>query len=171
MERIYQNRAEAGELLGQAVRERLGDEPVVVLGLPRGGVPVAAGVARALKTRVDVLVVRKVGVPGHAELAMGAVGPGGITVRNAEVLDSLPDAARHFDSVADRERAEVERRERAYRGKRPPLSLRQRTAVLVDDGVATGATLRAAIQANTARIRYMPTGSNVAPRKRPPSAR
>jgi putative phosphoribosyl transferase len=133
--------------LGTAVLKRLGQEPALVLGLPRGGVPVAAGVARALGCDLDVLVVRKVGVPGQPELAMGAVGPGGVTVRNAEVLGMLPDAARRFEAVAVRERAEVERRERAYRGERAPLAVAGRTVVLVDDGVATGATLRAAIKA------------------------
>jgi len=147
MDRVYRDRTEAGQLLGMAVLARLGREPVVVLGLPRGGVPVAAGVARALGCDLDVLVVRKVGVPGQPELAMGAVGPAGVTVRNPEVLGLLPDAARRFEAVAQLERAEVERRERVYRGKRAPLALADRTAVLVDDGVATGATLRAAIRA------------------------
>jgi putative phosphoribosyl transferase len=147
MDRMYANRTEAGRLLGKAVLERLGQEPAVVLGLPRGGVPVAAGVARALGCGLDLLVVRKVGVPSQPELAMGAVGPGGVTVRNADVLGMLPQAARQFETVAAQERAEVERRERAYRGKRAPLTLTGLTAVLVDDGVATGATLRAAIAA------------------------
>ena len=147
MERVYANRTEAGRLLGAAVRARLGEQPAVVLGLPRGGVPVAVGVAAALGATVDVLVVRKVGVPSQPELAMGAVGPGGVTIRNAEVLDLLPDAARRFESVAAGERDEVSRRERLFRGERPPLDLKDRTVVLVDDGVATGATLRAAVAA------------------------
>ena len=147
MDRIYANRTEAGRLLGKAVRARIGQEPAVVLGLPRGGVPVAVEVAAALGTAADVLVVRKVGVPSQPELAMGAVGPGGVTVRNEDVLAMLPGAASRFEAVAARERAEVARRERAYRGSRPPLALTGRCAVLVDDGVATGATLRAAIAA------------------------
>jgi putative phosphoribosyl transferase len=147
MDRIFANRTEAGALLGAAVLARLGRGPAVVLGLPRGGVPVAAGVARALGAPLDVLVVRKVGVPSQPELAMGAVGPGGVTVRNEEVLGMLPAAARRFAEVASAERAEVTRRERAFRGARPPLELAGRCAVLVDDGVATGATLRAAIAA------------------------
>jgi putative phosphoribosyl transferase len=147
MERIFSDRTQAGQLLGEAVLERLGRAPAVVLGLPRGGVPVAWGVARALGAELDVLVVRKVGVPTQPELAMGAVGPGGVTVRNEDVLEMLPGAAARFEAVAASERAEVGRRERAFRGKRPPLVLTGRSAVLVDDGVATGATLRAAIAA------------------------
>jgi putative phosphoribosyl transferase len=147
MDRIYENREQAGRVLGEAARARLGREPAVVLGLPRGGVPVAVGVAAALGTGVDVLVVRKVGVPSQPELAMGAVGPGGVTVRNEDVLAMLPGAASRFEAVAAVERAEVLRRERAFRGQRPPLELTGRSAVLVDDGVATGATLRAAIAA------------------------
>jgi putative phosphoribosyl transferase len=147
MERIFSNRTQAGQLLGDAVLARLGREPAVVLGLPRGGVPVAVGVARALGADLDVLVVRKVGVPTQPELAMGAVGPGGVTVRNEDVLAMLPGAASRFEAVAAAERAEVARRERAFRGDRPPLVLTDRSAVLVDDGVATGATLRAAIAA------------------------
>jgi putative phosphoribosyl transferase len=147
MDRVYANRTEAGRLLGAAVVARLGKQPALVLGLPRGGVPVAVEVAAALGTGVDVLVVRKVGVPGQPELAMGAVGPGGVTIRNEDVLGMLPGAARRFDAVASAERAEVARREREFRGGRAPLVLEGRCAVLVDDGVATGATLRAAMAA------------------------
>lgn len=147
MDRIFRNRDEAGRLLGEAVSRRLGNAAAIVLGLPRGGVPVAVAVARALGASVDVLVVRKVGVPGHRELAMGAIAAGGVTVRNEELLAAFPGAARQFDAVASEERAELERRELAYRGRRGPLVLKGMTAVLVDDGVATGATLRAAIAA------------------------
>ncbi len=147
MERVFLDRVEAGRLLGVAVRERLGPEPALVLGLPRGGVPVAVEVARALGAQVDVLVVRKVGVPGAPELAMGAVAPGGVTVRNAEVLGLSPGAAARFEEVAGIERVELARRERAYRGVRAPLALAGRRVVLVDEGVATGSTLRAAIAA------------------------
>jgi len=149
--RVYSDRAEAGRLLGAALRKRpTALTPAIVLGLPRGGVPVAAEVARALGAPLDVLVVRKVGVPEQPELAMGAVGPGGVIVRNEELLELLPHAAREFERVAQRERAEVERRERAYRGGRPPLTLAGRTAILVDDGVATGATMRAGVGATRA---------------------
>jgi predicted phosphoribosyltransferase len=146
--RVYSDRAEAGRLLGTVVRERIGAAaPNIVLGLPRGGVPVAAEVARALDAPLDVLVVRKVGVPEQPELAMGAVGPGGVIVRNEDLLKLLQHAAREFERVAQRERVEVERREHAYRGDRPPLSLAGRTAILVDDGIATGATMRAGVAA------------------------
>ncbi|HXQ32322.1 MAG TPA: phosphoribosyltransferase family protein [Steroidobacteraceae bacterium] len=147
MDRVYANRTEAGQLLGAAVRKRLGAQPAIVLGLPRGGVPVAVPVAAALGAPLDVLVVRKVGVPSQPELAMGAVAPGGVTIRNEDVLAMLPGAARQFETVADEERAELTRRERAYRGERAPLDLAGLAAVLVDDGVATGATLRAAVAA------------------------
>ena len=146
--RVYSDRVEAGRLLGAAVRERLAaGAPAIVLGLPRGGVPVAAEVARSLDAVLDVLVVRKVGVPEQPELAMGAVGPGGVVVRNEALLKLIPHAARDFERVAQHERAEVDRRERAYRGGRPPLTLPGRTAILVDDGIATGATMRAGIAA------------------------
>jgi len=147
MQRSYANREEAGRRLGEALRHRATEPPPLVLGLPRGGVPVAAAVAAALGAPLDVLVVRKVGVPGQPELAMGAVAAGGVEARNAEVLGLLPGAARQFESVAARERAEVVRRERAYRGARPPLALTGRTVVLVDDGIATGSTMEAAVRA------------------------
>lgn len=147
MERAFADRVDAGRRLGAAVRDRLRGGPALVLGLPRGGVPVAVEVAAALGAPVDVLVVRKVGVPTQPELAMGAVAGGGVTVRNEDVLRLLPFAAPLFESAAARERAEVERRERAFRGDRPPLAAEGRTVVLVDDGVATGATVRAAIAA------------------------
>lgn len=147
MQRAFANRDEAGRRLGEALRCRAAEQQPLVLGLPRGGVPVAAAVAAALAAPLDVLVVRKVGVPGQPELAMGAVAAGGIEARNAEVLGQLPDAARQFESVAAHERAEVVRRERAYRGSRPPLALAGRTVVLVDDGIATGSTMQAAARA------------------------
>jgi predicted phosphoribosyltransferase len=119
----------------------------VVLGLPRGGVPVAAQVADALGAPLDVFVVRKLGVPGHEELAMGAIASGGIVVVNEEVVSSLGVDRLTLDAVIERERREVARREAAYRGDRPAPSLAGRTVVLVDDGLATGATMRAAVEA------------------------
>ena len=147
MQRAFANREEAGRRLGEALRQQVTELELLVLGLPRGGVPVAAAVAAALAAPLDVLVVRKVGVPSQPELAMGAVAAGGIEARNTEVLDLLPDAARQFERVAAQERAEVERRERAYRDARPPLALAGRAVVLVDDGIATGSTMEAAVRA------------------------
>jgi putative phosphoribosyl transferase len=146
MNRIYKDRIEAGRLLGEAVKARLGREPAIVLGLPRGGVPVAALVGEMLDMPVDVLVVRKVGVPNRPELAMGAVAPGGVTIRNEDILSMFPLAATQFDAAAGTEREELRRREHAFRRGRPALNLNGLTVVLVDDGVATGATLRAAIE-------------------------
>lgn len=147
MRRNFIDRDDAGRQLGAALRRTLKDETVLVLGLPRGGVPVAAAVADALDAPLDVLVVRKVGAPGHAELAMGAVAASGIEARVPAVLDMLPDAARQFGEIAARERVELARRERAYRGSQPPVRLEGRAVVLVDDGLATGATMEAAILA------------------------
>jgi putative phosphoribosyl transferase len=121
---------------------------VVVLALPRGGVPVALEVARALDAPLDVLVVRKLGVPGQEELAFGALAPGGARVLNDEVLRHLgPGAERLIDAVSEREHAELERRERIYRGERPSAELKGKVVILVDDGLATGASMRAAIAA------------------------
>ena len=147
MQRAFADRDDAGRCLGAALLARAAEREPLVLGLPRGGMPVAAAVARALSAPLDVLVVRKVGVPDQPELAMGAVAAGGIEARNAQVLAQLPGAARQFGTVAARERAEVARRERAYRGTRPPLELADRTVVLVDDGIATGSTMEAAVRA------------------------
>lgn len=147
MQRAFADRDEAGRRLGAALLARVAQSRPLVLGLPRGGAPVAAAVARALSAPLDVLVVRKVGVPDQPELAMGAVAAGGVEARNAQVLALLPGAARQFEAVAARERAEVARRERVYRGTRPPLELAGRTIVLVDDGIATGSTMEAAVRA------------------------
>ena len=143
----YQDRAQAGRVLADVVRPHLSGwpEPALVLGLPRGGVPVAAEVARALALPLDVLVVRKLGLPGQEELAMGAVASGGVRVLNPEVVAWVDDDV--LEAATARQRAEVEARERAFRGGRPPLDLRGRCALLVDDGLATGATMRAAVQA------------------------
>lgn len=145
----FSDRSEAGRLLGAAVAERLGSGAgeAVVLGLPRGGVPVAFHVAQALRAPLDVFIVRKLGVPGQEELAMGAIASGGVRVLNREVLDLMPVPQRTIDAVAEREQRELERREREYRGSRPPLDVRGKTAVIVDDGLATGSTMRAAVAA------------------------
>src|SRR5581483_11753592 len=146
----FRDRAEAGRLLAERLGG-LGGGDVVVLGLPRGGVPVAREVARALGAPLDVFLVRKLGLPGQPELAMGAIASGGTRVLNEELVDELRLPPEVVDAVAERERAELERRERAYRGDRPPLPLAGRTVLLVDDGLATGSSMRAAIAAVRAR--------------------
>lgn len=124
---------------------------MIVLGLPRGGVPVAAEVAAALGAPLDVFVVRKLGVPGHDELAMGAIADGGVRVLNPSVIAGLRISPDEIDRVADREARELERRARAYRDDRPPPELAGKIAVVVDDGLATGSTMRAAVSAVRAR--------------------
>ena len=144
----FHDRDDAGRQLGEAVAKKLGRrDDLLILGLPRGGVPVAAHVARALGAPLDVFIVRKLGVPGHEELAMGAIASGGVRVMNRDVLDSMPVPQRMIDDVAAREQRELERREREYRGNRPPLDVRGKTVVIVDDGLATGSTMRAAVNA------------------------
>jgi putative phosphoribosyl transferase len=148
--RRFADRRDAGRALGERLAESLGQADVVVLGLPRGGVVVAAEVATALAAPLDVLVVRKLGLPWQPELAMGAiaaVGDAVETVRTEAVLvaASVDDAT--FAAVRDEELVELRRREQAYRGDRPPVALMGRTVVLVDDGLATGSTMRAAVVA------------------------
>lgn len=147
---LFADRTAAGRALAAQVRVR---EPHAraVLGLPRGGVPVAAEVAAGLGAPLDVLVVRKLGVPGHPELAMGAIATGGVRVMNDELVRSLDLAPAAVDDVVRAELRELERRELAYRGDRPPLDVVGRTVVVVDDGLATGATVLAAVQAVRAR--------------------
>ncbi|HEY7377266.1 MAG TPA: phosphoribosyltransferase family protein [Steroidobacteraceae bacterium] len=144
--RIFEDRAAAGRELARAVGSLRLARPLIVLGLPRGGVPVAYEVARALCAPLDVLVVRKVGMPGQPELAIGAIAAGGVVVREP-VLSRFANLDLEFDALARREHAELQRRERAYRGGLAPLDLNGTTAVLVDDGLATGATMIAAVQA------------------------
>lgn len=144
---LFQDRAEAGVRLGAAVRDLLGADDAVVLGLARGGVPVAARVAAALSASLDVFVVRKLGSPGNPELAFGAIATGGVRVLNDAVMTRAGVTASALEQVTARETAELARRERAYRGDRPALRLAGRTVVLVDDGLATGATMLAAVEA------------------------
>jgi predicted phosphoribosyltransferase len=145
--RPFRNRSEAGQLLAAKLTEYANRPDVLVLALPRGGVPVAHEVARALNTPLDLFLVRKLGVPGHEELAMGAVATGGLRVLNDHVVDSLrlPDSV--IDKVTTQERQELTRRERLYRGGRPHADVRGQIVILVDDGLATGATMHAAIAA------------------------
>lgn len=142
---LFQNRIEAGRLLSEKLGH-LSGEDVVVLGLPRGGVPVAAEVAEAIDAPLDVIVVRKLGVPYHPELAMGAVGEGGVRVVNEDVVRATGVTAEEFEAVEERERVEVAKRATRFRGGRPPADLTGRTALVIDDGVATGSTARAACQ-------------------------
>ena len=143
----YANRREAGAVLAGQLRDFAGRTDVVVLGLPRGGMPVAFEVAKALQAPLDVFVVRKLGLPGHPELAMGAIASGGVRVLNDDLLRQLHVPTSAIDAVARAEQAELERRERAYRGARPPIPLEGRIVILVDDGLATGSTMRAAVLA------------------------
>jgi len=142
---MFADRVDAGRRLGARVREVLGPSPDrLVLGLPRGGVPVAAEVARELDASLDVLVVRKLGAPSQPEVAIGAVGPDGAVLLHPYGRDLDPEVV---DRIRTRELAELERRERAYRGGRGPLELQGRRVVIVDDGIATGATMLVAVQA------------------------
>ena len=152
----FRDRFEAGRLLGPAVAQRVhGRENVIVLALPRGGVPVGFEVARALGVPLDVFIVRKLGVPGHEELAMGAIASGGVRVLNEDVLRHIPVPESTIENVAAREQTELVRRETSYRGSKPPLDVRGKTVVVVDDGLATGSTMRAAVRA----LRAMDAGS------------
>jgi predicted phosphoribosyltransferase len=144
----FRDRTEAGRQVAPLVRRLVGeDEDVLVLGLPRGGVPVASEVARALGASLDVFVVRKLGVPGHEELAMGAIATGGVRVVNDDIVERLGIPWETVERTAAAEALELARREAAYRGDRPPPLLAGRTVVLVDDGLATGSTMTAAVRA------------------------
>src|SRR5213596_311511 len=147
MEHAFPNRAEAGRLLAEKLVKYAGRDNVIVLGLPRGGVPVAYEVAQRLKVPLDVFIVRKLGVPGFEELAAGAIASGGVRVLNEDVMRSIPHADEAINAITARETAELERREQIYREGRPPPELRDRIVILVDDGLATGATMRAAVKA------------------------
>jgi len=145
---VYRDRYQAGRVLAARLSEAYaGRDDVIVLGLPRGGVPVAHQVAQGLEAPLDMFVVRKLGVPDHEELAMGAIGTGGVLVINDDVVRFLGIPAAAIEQVAEQEMAELERRERLFRGVRPPLDVRDRVVILVDDGIATGSTMRAAVAA------------------------
>ena len=147
MDYPFRDRTEAGQLLGQKLAAYANRDDVIVLALPRGGVPVGYEVARALRAPLDVFVVRKLGVPGHEELAMGAIASGGILVLDPDVIEGLGIPPDVVSEVAAREERERLRREREYRDARAEPELRGWTVILVDDGLATGSTMRAAVAA------------------------
>jgi putative phosphoribosyl transferase len=143
----FQNREEAGRILAAKLMIYANRPDTLILALPRGGVPIGYEIARALNLPLDVMIVRKLGVPGHEELAMGAIASGGVRVLNRSVIESLRIPADSLEAVEKREALELMRREATYRGNRQPVSLKEKTVILVDDGVATGSTMRVAISA------------------------
>ena len=161
----FYDRVEAGRLLARKLRKYAGHSDVVVLALPRGGVPVGFQVASELKAPLDVFLVRKLGVPGHEELGMGAIASGGVRVLNEDVIGRIPISEEAIERVAAREQVELRRRELAYRNDASPTDISGKTVILVDDGIATGSTMCAAIAAlkknNPARI---VVGTPTAPR-------
>jgi predicted phosphoribosyltransferase len=147
METRFRDRSEGGRVLARELADYAGRGDLLVLALPRGGVPVAYEVARTLEAPLDVFLARKLGVPGHEELAMGAIASGGVRVINDEVVEALGIPPDVIDVVAAAEERELRRRERAYRDDRPPADIAGRTVILVDDGLATGSTMKAAVSA------------------------
>jgi putative phosphoribosyl transferase len=144
---IFRDRTEAGQILASKLTKYQNKGDTVILALPRGGVPVAYEIGKSLRLPVDIFVVRKLGVPGHEELAMGAIASGGVRHINRDIVDQLHIDSKTIDAASRREEKEIERREGLYRGQRPPLDVRHKTVILVDDGLATGSTMRAAIAA------------------------
>ena len=144
---IFQNRTTAGRELAQQLKHYANRKDVIVLGTPRGGVPVAFEVATALEAPLDIFVLRKLGVPGHKELAFGAIASGGIRILDRHTIEGLGITGTEIERVTRAEQLELERRECAYRGGRPPLNVRRLTVILVDDGIATGSSMRAAVRA------------------------
>lgn len=144
---IFQDRADAGYRLANALRAYANREDVVVLGIPRGGVPVALEVARALHLPWDIFLSRKLGVPGQEELGFGAVASGGVCVLDQEIVEGAGVSKQQIEQISDAAKKELERRERLYRGTRAPLTIEGQTVLLVDDGIATGSSMQAAIHA------------------------
>ena len=159
---IFQDRKDAGRVLAGAIKAACGWDDAIVLGLPRGGVPVAFEVSRELSLPLDILVVRKLGVPGQEELAMGAIASGGTVVINQIVVHELGISLETIGQVAEREKLEIERREREYRDGRPPALIEGRTAILIDDGLATGSSMLAAARSLRPRARKVIVGVPVA---------
>jgi putative phosphoribosyl transferase len=145
--RVFADRSTAGAALARKLLKQHFQPPVVVLGLPRGGVPVAYEVARRMHAPLDVMLVRKVGMPGQPELAIGAIATGNIAIREPQMAAQIPDFDSLFERLAREQRHELDRRERVYRAGRPPLELHGKTVILVDDGLATGSTMLAAVRA------------------------
>ena len=143
----FRDRQEAGIVLGEQLKEYANQTDTIVLALPRGGVPVAFEVAKAINAPLDVFIVRKLGVPGHEELAFGAIASGGVQVLNQDLVNALRLPQEMIDHVAKHEQSELERREEIFRGNRPPPDVANKTVIIVDDGLATGATMRAAVKA------------------------
>ena len=152
---LFQDRREAGHVLARALESFRNRDDVIVLALPRGGVPVAYEVARELNLPFDIFIVRKLGAPGQEELAMGAIASGGTVVINRSIVDELGITREQIEAIAQREKLEIDRREREYRDGRPPLQIEGRTAILIDDGLATGASMRAAARALRPRVRHV----------------
>ena len=144
---MFLDRVHAGKKLAQLLTQYAGRNDVVVLGIPRGGVPVAFEVAQALHVPLDILLVRKLGTPGQEELAMGAIASGGVRIVNEDVVHVLGISEAELESAIATQRAELQRREELFRGVRPPVSVRDKTVILVDDGIATGSSMLAAIHA------------------------
>ena len=144
---IFGDRVDAGRRLAEKLRAYANRDDVIVLGIPRGGVPVAFEVATALNAPLDVFLSRKLGVPGQEELAFGAVATGGVRVLDQDLIEGVGISKREIEEITHRVRMELERRERVYRGARPPLDLQGKIAILIDDGIATGSSMRAAINA------------------------
>ena len=153
---LYRDRNHAGRVLAKELQGYAGRPDVLVLGLPRGGVPVAYEVARALGVPMDLFIVRKLGAPGQPELAVGAIASGGVRVLNSDIVRVLGISERQIEELTAHEQQEIEKRERLYRGDRPPIAVSGLTVILVDDGLATGSTMRAAAaalrHANPAKI-------------------
>jgi putative phosphoribosyl transferase len=147
MIRPFADRAAAGQVLAEKLAAYAGQDDVIVLALPRGGVPVAYEVALALRAPLDVFLVRKLGAPGHEELAMGAIASGDVVVMNDEVIKSMNVSDEVVEATIAGQRLELARRESAYRGDRSPIDVAGRTVILIDDGLATGSTMRAAVTA------------------------